>query len=332
MTHIHWIVALPALLAAMVGVTRECHGAGEKVVVEAERRIDPQTGILWLDCHPAGSELVSTSTTLMVDVLSVQDLVSTKRLRKRGIQAAFSPSGKEVILSTPGDQISVLDAKTEKDLLTFSGGSDFRVSHKLNAIGFRGEGDFDKNAVWLLDLKSMMVNRHWTIGDIATFYPFSRSDVVAINCGDYKSVLISTPPYRKAPARWAVGKYVREMHVSPDGKTAALGTGENSVELWDVVKGSKLRTLHRFAADKGEVTGLLFSDDGEFLLGLGAGEGRTTEVIVWDTESYGEVTRSSAHQGPAFGLTWFSDSRRFATGGQGDGIVKIWKITTSEAE
>src|SRR5262249_41615595 len=64
--------------------------------------------------------------------------------------------------------------------------------------------------------------------------------------------------------------------VSPDGKTAASGGGDNLVRVWDTAKGEQQFTL---AGHKGPITCLAFSAKGTLLATCGSTD---NTAVVWD--------------------------------------------------
>ena len=69
---------------------------------------------------------------------------------------------------------------------------------------------------------------------------------------------------------------MRTLAFSPDGRTLASGSRDNTIRLWDVDTGRYLVTLQEH---KGDVETLAFSPDGRTL----ASGGNNKTLELWDT-------------------------------------------------
>ena len=69
---------------------------------------------------------------------------------------------------------------------------------------------------------------------------------------------------------------VQAIAFSPDGRTLASGSWDNSVKLWDAASGAQLRTL---GGHYGRVYSVVFSPDGKTLASGGGG------FVLWDVET-----------------------------------------------
>jgi WD40 repeat protein len=149
---------------------------------------------------------------------------------------------------------------------------------------------------------------------------------------------------------------------SPDGKTLATGSADQTIRLWDVATGKERVVLR---GHSGAVTSLVFSPDGktvasgswdrtvklwdtatgeqrgsltgheeEILSVALSPDGRTLAsgsadwtVRFWDLTTRKEQAVLKGHQGAVYSLAYSSDGNTLATG-SGDETVRLWEIST----
>ena len=112
---------------------------------------------------------------------------------------------------------------------------------------------------------------------------------------------------------WAV---VRCVAFSPDGKTLASGSHDNTVKLWDPTAGSELRTL------KGHTSSVMcvaFSPAGKT---LASGSGDQT-VKLWDPATGSELRTLKGHTGVVISVAFSPDGKTLASG-SADHTVNLW--------
>ncbi|KAJ7684792.1 WD40-repeat-containing domain protein [Mycena polygramma] len=115
----------------------------------------------------------------------------------------------------------------------------------------------------------------------------------------------------EAPA----GTYVSSVNFSNDGAFLGIGLGTGEVELWDVERGTKLRTM---AGHQAQVAVLSWW---QHLLSSGCGDGS-----VWHHDvrvPRHKVMEMLGHSGEVCGLEWRKDGELIASGGN-DNVVNIW--------
>jgi len=114
-----------------------------------------------------------------------------------------------------------------------------------------------------------------------------------------------------------------EIAFSPDGKTLASGSSDNTIRVWDRASGELLRTL-KGHSDK--VLSMSWSPDGKTLA-----SGSSDETIhLWDPVN-GNLCRTlvPGKLGLPFAVSWSPDGRFLATG-SGDDLVCIWDAASAE--
>lgn len=112
---------------------------------------------------------------------------------------------------------------------------------------------------------------------------------------------------------------VSEAVFSPDGKTLASGSWDNSIKLWDVESRQEIKTLSGHANWVWAVT---FSPDGKTL----ASGSLDNTVRVWNVDS-GQQVHLLREDGDVRSVIFSPDGKTLASGGDSDAI-KIWNVET----
>ena len=113
---------------------------------------------------------------------------------------------------------------------------------------------------------------------------------------------------------------VTALAISPDGKTLATGSRDNTVKLWDVASRSKL-----FALDHDDyVFGVSFSSDGK-TLATAASAGVDFKVKLWDLASRQQVGEFVGYGKGIFAWAFSPDGKLLATSGN-DFTLKVWDV------
>ena len=101
---------------------------------------------------------------------------------------------------------------------------------------------------------------------------------------------------------------------SPDGKTLAIGTTENVIQLWDAQRAELRSSLKH----ESPVSSILWAPDGQM---LATGLWNKT-LNLWDAHS-GGLCWTLEHQGIISSLAWNPDARVLTTG-TGESLIYLW--------
>ncbi len=103
---------------------------------------------------------------------------------------------------------------------------------------------------------------------------------------------------------------------SPDGKTLASASGDNTIRLWDPASGKTLRTL---IGHTGPIWSVTWSPDGKML--ASAGEDKT--IRLWDPASGSALRSIAGHTDFVYSVAWSPGGKLLASGSK-DKTVRLW--------
>ena len=128
--------------------------------------------------------------------------------------------------------------------------------------------------------------------------------------------------YREVSLLRGHTRVVKAIAFSPDGKTLASGSLDNSVKLWDIETGEVATT---FAGHELDVEAIAFSPDGK-TLAFGTWDNR---VKLWDTEKGQNIATFIGHEKPPRSVAFSPDGKILASGGW-DKTIKLWNTETGK--
>jgi WD40 repeat protein len=103
---------------------------------------------------------------------------------------------------------------------------------------------------------------------------------------------------------------------SPDGRTLASGSRDETIGLWDPLSGKRLRVLVGHGSD---VYGVAWSPDGRTL----ASGSRDETIGLWDPLSGKRLRVLVGHGSGVYGVAWSPDGRTLASGSD-DKTIGLW--------
>ncbi|CAN1213171.1 hypothetical protein TUMEXPCC7403_23400 [Tumidithrix helvetica PCC 7403] len=122
--------------------------------------------------------------------------------------------------------------------------------------------------------------------------------------------------------RFVHSAIVISVAFSPDGKTIATGSWDNTVKLWNL-EGKEIQS---FKGHSGSVISVAFSPDGKT---IATGSGDNT-VKLWNLERK-EIQALKGHSASVISVAFSPDGKTIATG-SADKIVKLWNLEGKEIQ
>ncbi|MDZ7965263.1 MAG: trypsin-like peptidase domain-containing protein [Nostoc sp. DedSLP03] len=115
---------------------------------------------------------------------------------------------------------------------------------------------------------------------------------------------------------------VNSVAISPDGKTLASGSYDNTIKIWNLATGEQIRILkgHYYS-----VNSVAFSLDGKTL----ASGSEDNTIKIWNLITGQEISTLKGHSDPVYSVAFSPDGRTLASGSS-DNSIKIWNLITGQ--
>lgn len=230
-----------------------------------------------------------------------------------GFGIAFSPDGRRIAGAQGSKSGIVWDAQSGRRLLDLRGHTDI-----VDAVAYSRDGKFIATGGWDHDVRvwdattgkpvKVLAGHDSTVASVAFFRDGKRL-VAGVQGGSFRIWNLATG----RPLRTIVAPTPSLVAVHPNERSVVTSTHTSGIRLWDVEKGSVLRTFDK------DANTFALSPDGSLLatanLHLRLYE-LATGKMIYEDRSYG---------GPVKFLVFSPDGRRLVTGGS-SGSMRIWDV------
>ena len=113
---------------------------------------------------------------------------------------------------------------------------------------------------------------------------------------------------------------VKSVVYSPDGKTLASASKDNTIKLWDATTGKKISTL---TGHTDWVNSVVYSPDGKTLASASA----DNTIKLWGVTTGKEISTLNGHKDFVNSVVYSPDGQVLASASK-DGKIKLWNVTT----
>jgi WD40 repeat protein len=237
----------------------------------------------------------------------------------------FSPDGRRLVSASEDQTIRIWDVAKRQPLATLQ-----KHAKGVRSLAFSPDGrhlasaSYDNQAkVWDLetgDVRTLDERAGW-LNSVA----FSPDGKLLAAVSNYSvnvwNVASGKLEFRLGEHGWTVSS----VAFSPDGQSLAVGSWDQTIELWAISDPRHPEKVHTLHGHPGRIRSVVFSPDGKLL----ASASNDATVRLWDARAGRELLALHGHTDKVHSIAFSPDGNLLASASQ-DQTVKLWNPKTGK--